>query len=153
MSWNVRVLLAARVAMSAARALAAVVVPIYLALIGFSAVQLGLLFLAAGLATAAMSSLSGTLSDKVGRRPFLVVVPMLAAAAAICYATTSMAAVLFLGAALGSFGRGTGAGAGSVGPYQPVESAVLAQSTPPQRRNAAFGWVYAGSSLLSLIHI
>jgi MFS family permease len=147
---NVRVLLAARMAMSAARALAAVVVPIYLAVIGFSAEELGVLFLAGGLAAAALSSLSGLLSDRIGRRPFLVIMPLLAAGAAAAYAGTRMTAVLFLGAALGSFGRGAGAGAGAIGPYQAVESAVLTQSVPGPRRNAAFGLVYAGSSVGAL---
>jgi MFS family permease len=147
---NATVLMAARVPMSAARALASVVVPIYLALIGFSGLELGELFLLVGLVSAVLSSVSGTLSDRVGRRVFLVVMPLFAAVAAAVFALTRDVALLIGAAALGSFGRGAGAGAGAAGPYQPVESALLTQSTPARHRNAAFGRLAAASSVGAL---
>jgi predicted MFS family arabinose efflux permease len=146
MSRNVAVLASARIPMSAARALAGIVVPIYLALIGFSAVELGELFLTAALASAVISGVSGPVSDRFGRRVFLIGVPMLTALAAVIFALTTRPALLFAGAALGAFGRGAGAGAGAVGPYQPVESATVAESTAASWRNAAFGRLAAASS-------
>lgn len=150
MSRNVAVLTCARIPMSATRALAGVVVPIYLALIGFSAVELGELFLTAALATTVISGMSGPVSDRFGRRVFLVGVPMLTALAAVIFAFTTRPALLFAGAALGAFGRGAGAGAGAVGPYQPVESAAVAESTAARWRNAAFGRLFAASSVGAL---
>lgn len=151
MGRNVTVLLVARIPMSAARALGGVVVPIYLALLGFSAFELGELFLTAGIASAVIAAASGTLSDRFGRRGFLIVVPAFAAAAAVVFAVTTATWALFLAAALGSFGRGSGAGAGVVGPYQPVESALVAQSTAARWRNAAFGRMGSAASVGALI--
>lgn len=63
-------LLVARSSMSAVRALASIIVPIYLALLGFNALLLGILFTATALVSAALSSLIGLLSDRFGRKLF-----------------------------------------------------------------------------------
>lgn len=148
-SWggrNFTVVFVARVAMSAARALAGVVVPVYLALQGFSGFALGVLFFGVALFTAVLSSSIGLASDRVGRRAFLVTVPLLAAVSGAVYAVTTWSPALVAMAIAGSFGRGAGAGAGAVGPYQPVESALVTDSTPANRRNDAFGRLAFGSS-------
>lgn len=148
---DMRLLLAARVCMSLARALAGIIVPIYLVLLGFSAVTMGLLFLVVALMSAALSSLSGLLSDRIGRKPFLVVLPWCTAFAAIVFIFSHVIAVLFFFAALGSFGRGAGAGAGAIGPYQPAEQALLSETVPTRYRNQLFGLVGLASSLGALI--
>ncbi len=146
-SRNLTVVAAARVAMSAGRALAGVAAPIYLALEGFSAWRLSQYVLTVALCAAVLSTLAGTLSDRVGRKPFLVVMPLLSAAAAVTFAFTARVPVLFVMGALGSFGRGAGAGAGAVGPYQPAESALVTDNLAPRHRNDAFGRLAFGSSL------
>ena len=140
----------ARVSMSAGRALAGVVAPLYLAALGFGGLELGELFVGVALASAVLSAGVGLLSDRVGRKPFLVVFPMLTAAAAVVFATVHSVPVLFVAAALGSFGRGSGAGAGAVGPYQPAESALVTEIAPPEWRNSAFGRLQFGASLGAL---
>ncbi len=147
---NLDLILAARVAMSAGRALAGVIVPIYLALQGFSAVELSVYVVVVAAASAVLSAAIGTLADQVGRKPFLVALPLLTAGAAVTFAVTSAHLALFAMGALGSFGRGAGAGAGAVGPYQPAESAFVTDDLPPQHRNAAFGFVSFSSSLGAL---
>ncbi|HEX9124264.1 MAG TPA: MFS transporter [Actinomycetota bacterium] len=137
--WNVRIVLAGRFAMSAARALTGVVTPIYLAVIGFSAVRLGVLFLTVAATSAVLATAVGAASDRVGGKPFLIVMPLLTAAAAVTFAVSDRTAALFVAAALGSFGRGSGAGAGAVGPYQPAESAFAAEAVPAAERNSLFG--------------
>lgn len=152
--WQTRdlgLVLAARAAMSAARALAGVLVPIYLAILGFDAVQLGALFSVVALVSAALSALIGLASDRIGRKPFLIALPLLTAGAAVVFGLARVAPVLFAAAALGSFGRGAGAGAGAVGPYQPAESAYLADGVPAQYRNDLFGRIAFMSSLGALI--
>ncbi|MGH9066475.1 MAG: MFS transporter, partial [Acidimicrobiales bacterium] len=144
---NVVVATSARVAMSAARALAGVVVPVYLALAGYSAFRLGLLFVVVGIASALLSTAVGFLSDRVGRKGFLVGVPLLAFAAGLAYAFSLDPVVVFIAAAVGSFGRGGGVGGGSVGPYAPAEQALVAESVAPAHRNAAFGRLGFGSSI------
>jgi len=136
--------------MSAGRALAGVVVPLYLAALGFGGLELGGLFVGVALASAVLSAGVGLLSDRGGRKPFLIVFPMLTAAAAAVFATVHAVPVLFVAAALGSFGRGSGAGAGAVGPYQPAESALVTEIAPSERRNSAFGRLQFGSSLGAL---
>ncbi|MGC8464144.1 MAG: MFS transporter [Acidimicrobiales bacterium] len=143
---NFPVLFVARVAMSAARALAGVVVPVYLALQGFTGFALGVLFFGVALFSAVLSSSVGLTSDRVGRKVFLVTVPLLAAVAAAVFAATTWEPALVAMAVVGSFGRGAGAGAGAVGPYQPVESAMVTDATPASRRNDAFGRLAFGSS-------
>ena len=146
-SRNFDLVFAARVTMSTGRALAGVVTPIYLALQGFSAFELAEYVMVVALASALMSSGIGLLSDQVGRRPFLVVIPLLTAGAGIVFAFTDSIPVLFVMGALGSFGRGAGAGAGAVGPYQPAESAFVTEEVASRHRNAAFGRLAFGSSL------
>lgn len=147
---NVQVVLAARAAMSVGRATASVVTALYLAAIGFSAIEIGALFVAVTLASALMSTVIGLCADRWGRKPFLVVVPLVTAGAGVVYAELRVTALLFVAAALGSFGRGAGAGAGNVGPYQPAESAIVADSVGGEHRAAAFGRVAFASSLGAL---
>lgn len=137
--------------MSAARALAGVVVPIYLAIQGFSALSLGLMFTIVAISSAILSATIGLLSDRLGRKPFLVIIPWLAALAALVFAFSHGVILLFIFAALGSFGRGAGAGAGAIGPYQPAEQALLAGTVPARYRNNLFGRVAFASSLGSLL--
>lgn len=144
---NLTVIVVARLFMSTSRALAGVLMPVYLALIGFSAFQLGELALAVGLATAVLSTAIGLTSDRTGRKPFLIVVPLLAAMAGVVFAISRNPVVLVVAASIGSFGRGAGASAGMVGPYQPAELALVTETTPPARRNIAFGRLAFSSSI------
>lgn len=148
---NLRVILAARVGMSAARAIAAVVAALYLSDIGFSALELSMLFVGVTVASAFMSTVVGLLADRWGRKPFLVAVPLVAAGAGAVYAELRITSLLFLAAALGSFGRGSGAGAGNVGPHQPAESAMVADTVTGNRRAAAFGRIAFASTLGALL--
>lgn len=153
-SWvdrNLRIILVARTSMSVARAIAGVVAVLYLAAEGFSALAIGVLFLVVTLASALMSTMVGLLSDRVGRKPFLVVVPLLTAAAAVVFSFERAPALLFVFGALGSFGRGAGAGGGTVGPYQPAEAAMVAEGVPRWARTAAFGRLAFTSTLGALV--
>jgi len=137
--------------MSAARAMIAVVFPVYLALSGMGAFQIGLVFFAAAVGAALISVGVGALSDMVGRKPFLLVIPLLAAFSALLISFTTATAAFFVAAALGSFGRGGGAGGGMIGPYQPAEQALATESTNAKSRNAVFGGLASASSLGALI--
>ncbi len=141
----------ARISMSVGRALAGVVTPIYLALRGFSAFELSEYVLVVALCAAGLSASVGLWSDQVGRRPFLVGMPMLTALAGVIFAFTGSVPLLFVFGALGSFGRGAGAGAGAVGPYQPAESAFVTDQVDPRFRNAAFGRLASASAAGSVV--
>lgn len=151
MQREVMILWWARLAMSASRALAGILVPLYLAVDGFSAVELGALWMAVGVTSAAISAAVGFSSDRLGRRPFLVALPLVTAASAAAFSVYTSAWVLFVASAAGSFGRGAGAGAGMIGPYQPAEAAMVTETTRPDLRNVAFGRLGFGSSLGALV--
>jgi len=144
-------LLAARVLMSGQRALVGVLVPIYLAQRGLSGTEVGILFSVVGLCNAAISALVGFGADRIGRKPFVVSVPLLSAAAAVAFAFVGQTAGLFVAAAVGSFGRGAGAGAAIVGPYQPAEQALLAGLVDDRRRPRLFANVASASALGGLV--
>lgn len=144
-------MLAARVSMSAGRSLAGVLVPIYLALQGFTGLELAAYVLVVAATSAILSLVIGTISDQVGRRPFLVVLPLVTAAAGLAFAFSRSDPLLFVMGALGSLGRGSGAGAGAVGPYQPAESAFVTEILPSRFRNAAFGRLSFSSSLGAMV--
>jgi MFS family permease len=147
---TVAVAIVARAFMSAARAVAGVAVPIYLASAGYTAARLGVLFAVVAIASAGLSATVGLLADRLGRRFFMIAVPLLTAVAAVAYSLTTRPLVIFLGGALGSFGRGGGAGGGTVGPYQPAEQALVTASVPAERRTAVFGQLAFASSLGAL---
>lgn len=137
--------------MSAQRSLVGVVVPIYLARRGFSATELGALFALVALAAAGMSALIGLLADRVARKPFIVAMPLLSAAAGLVFAFTDTTWALFAAAALGSYGRGSGAGAAQIGPYQPAEQAMMAGLVEDSARNALFALIASASAAGSLL--
>lgn len=146
-SRDVEIVVVARVFMSVGRALAGVVTPIYLALIGFGAVELSVYIMVVAGVSALFSAVIGTTSDRIGRRIFLVVVPLLTGVAGLIFAVSASHAALFIAGALGSFGRGAGAGAGTIGPYQPAESAYVTERVSARHRNAVFGRLAFASSL------
>jgi MFS family permease len=153
MNRDVELLILARAFMSSGRALAGVLVPIYLAKIGFDGSTLGILFAVTAVVSALLTSCVAFLSDRFGRKFFIIGVPLLAAAAAIIFTVTQNEALVFIFAAVGSFGRGAGAGGGSIGPYQPAEQAYLADSVPANVRNSLFGRVAFASSLGAVVGV
>lgn len=148
---DAKLLLAARVLMSSHRALVAVVAPIYLARLGYSGLGLAALFAVVAVASAALSLSVGFGSDRIGRRPFVIVLPLASCAAAVAFMLTDATAVLFVFAALGSFGRGGGAGGGTVGPYQPAEQALLAGTVADRDRPRLFGLIASASAVGGLL--
>ncbi len=151
MNTDIARVLIAHALMSATQAMAAILVPIDLAKLGFHGVFIGLLFTATATASAVLTAVIGFLSDRFGRRSFLVLMPVVTAVACFIFALSEWGAFLFVSAALGALGRGTGAGAGTVGPYQPAEQAYLTARIPSTHRNSLFGRLGFATSLGALI--
>ncbi len=137
-SGQLRIVYAARALVSASRAIAGIGGPIYLAKVGFGGTGLGIVFALAGLFALLVSFGVGVLADRVGRRIFLVLYPLLIGGAGFVFAFTRAEWILGAMAVVASFGRGAGAGAGSVGPYQPAETAMVADLARSGGRNQAF---------------
>ena len=73
-----------------------VVLPIYLTLLGFTLVQIGLLWTVASIAGALRSALYGYLADRLGRKPILVLVYLSTIPFFLIYLLKRMVFVLFL---------------------------------------------------------
>jgi MFS family permease len=117
---------------------------LYLRALGWSAVSISTVLAMALLVGAGLTMLLGPLSDRFGRRRFLLAYDAAqGVAAAIAFITTAPA-TLAAAAIVGGFGRG---GSGAAGPFSPVEQAWLAQCVPASRRgpfyslNAAVGFL------------
>ncbi|MCL5014335.1 MAG: MFS transporter [Firmicutes bacterium] len=132
-----RQLILTRFLRSIAQGALAVDFTLYLKVRGWSAPDVGLLLMAGGLVGAALSLLVGIVSDRVGRRLFLVVYEtgLMVGTALIIFFPSAW--VLVLSAALFGFGRGAN---GSSGPFAPAEQAWLAQSIPKQRHGTVFSF-------------
>lgn len=147
-----RQLMAARFLRSIAQGALGVDFTLYLAARHWSAAEVGLLLMAGGLSGAGLSVLVGTVSDRIGRRIFLLIyeVGLMIGTAAVILFPVSW--IFVLTAALFGFGRGAN---GSSGPFAPAEQAWLAQSVPSQTRGKIFsfnaGLQFWGMGLGSLL--
>lgn len=120
----------------------AIIVPLYLALLGFGAVQIGVLFAAGALAGAVLTAVVGMLSDRLGRTAVLVAIAVLSVGGGLAFALSGDFVVLVLAAGLGTIGRGGGAGSGgAAGPFAPAEQALIGEHAGDTARTSAFGLV------------
>jgi MFS family permease len=127
--------MAARAARSLGQGALVAAFALYLRALGWSAVAIGATLSAALVAGAALTLIVGPLSDRRGRRRFLLAYELLQIAAALLALFTASPPVLVLAAVVGGFGRGANGGAG---PFSPLEQAWLAQALPAAMRGAVF---------------
>lgn len=108
-----------------------VVRAIYFALLGFSPVEIGLL-LSIGTFVSALHSISfGFLSDRFGRKPFILIGGIFATLRMVIFAVSSDFWMLALGQGFGAMGEGAGAG-------QPVVSGYISDKTNMDNRSSIF---------------
>ncbi|HUA50915.1 MAG TPA: MFS transporter [Candidatus Sulfotelmatobacter sp.] len=145
---RIRLLIAARALRSIAQGALVVDFALYLRALGWTGAHIGGVMAAGLLLGVALTLLLGPLSDRVGRKPFLLVYEALQIAAAAVALVTSAPAWLAAAAVAGSFGRG---GNGATGPFSPIEQAWLAAGLAPARivrvfrLNAAVGFFGMGA--------
>lgn len=130
-------LIMARFLRSIAQGALAVDFTLYLKVRGWSASEVGLLLMAGGLSGAALSLLVGIVSDRIGRRVFLLVYEIGLIIGTGLIVLDPRVWILVMAAALFGFGRGAN---GSSGPFAPAEQAWLAQSIPAPRRGNTFSF-------------
>lgn len=147
-----RQLISARFLRAIAQGALAVDFTLYLKARGWGAADIGLLLLASGLISASLSLLVGIVSDRVGRRVFLLIyeIGLIIGTGLLLLAPSVW--VLIVVAAIFGFGRGAN---GTSGPFAPAEQAWLAQSIPDKRRPGVFsfnaGLQFAGMGIGSLL--
>jgi MFS family permease len=133
-------LFAARALRSAALGYIGIILPIYLAQIGYNAVYLGTLFSLSALASAIIAAMTGVLADRFGRKPFIIVIPLMMTGGCIVFALTRNFTAMLLAAALGTFGFPAAAGmGGGWGPYYPAAQSLIAEKIADLQRTSVFG--------------
>ena len=132
-----RQLILTRFLRSMAQGALAVDFSLYLKVRGWSASDVGLLLMAGGLAGAVLSLFVGVISDRAGRRVFLLIYEagLIVGTALIIFFPSAW--ILVVSAALFGFGRGAN---GSSGPFAPAEQAWLAGSIDAKRRGNVFSF-------------
>lgn len=110
---------------------------LYLKARGWSAQDVGLLLLASGLISATLSLVVGIVSDRVGRRVFLLIYETGLIIGTALLVLVPNVWILMVVAAIFGFGRGAN---GTSGPFAPAEQAWLAQAIPDQRRSSVFNF-------------
>ncbi|HWP37210.1 MAG TPA: MFS transporter [Gemmatimonadales bacterium] len=131
-----RLLYAAAFLRALATGMAGVLVGIYLAKLGFDPAQAGSV-IGAGLGGGALAALVVTLvGDRMGRRPTLVALSLLAAAGGVALAAASGIAVIAAAAFAGMLnGMGRDRGASLI-----IDQAMLPATAPDTERTATFAW-------------
>jgi MFS family permease len=137
-----RGLIAVRTLRSVGQGLLVVDFVLYLKALHWSAAAIGALLTLGALVGAALTLAVGPLSDRYGRRRFLLLYQALTAAGAAAIMLWPSTGVLVAASSLLGLGRGAN---GTAGPFGPAEQAWLAQVSRPQWR----GWVFSLNSGLA----
>jgi MFS family permease len=116
-----------------------IVLPLYLALLGYSAVALGTLLAFSALAAALISMLTGVLSDRFGRKTLIAIISLLFAVGGVGFAFARSFFWIVTFAAIGSIGRGGALAGGAWGPFYPAVQALVAEESSDYDRTTVFG--------------
>lgn len=120
----------------------AVVLVLYLAAIGMSGAETGLLLGLTLLGDAAVSLWLTTHADRIGRRRVLVAGAALMLAAGVAFTASTLFPVLLVAATLGVISPS----GNEVGPFLAVEQASLSQLVPDRGRTGLFAWYQLAGS-------
>lgn len=108
---------------------------LYLKALHWSGAAIGAVMSVAGLFGAVLILVVGLVSDRIGRRPFLLIYEGITMLAALATALTSVAAILTITIVIAGFGRGQ---SGAAGPFSPAEQAWLARHVVRSDRGRVF---------------
>ncbi len=132
---NVRKLILIRGLRSIGQGAMVVDLTLYLEALHWSGAAIGGVTSGAGLVGAFLILIVGIVSDRVGRKPFLLIYEVLTMACAIAASMSTAALLLVLAIVVAGFGRGQSGGAG---PFSPAEQALLARFVKREHRGRIF---------------
>jgi MFS family permease len=127
--------------------LLSVILALYLAAVGLTDQQIGLLLTLTLIGDAAVSLLLTRVADRVGRRRMLLVGAGFMIFAGVAFALTNNPLLLILAAFIGTLSP-TG---NEVGPFLAIEQAALAHITPDTQRTRVFAWYILVGSLAAAV--
>lgn len=139
-----RRLIGLRLARSVGQGALVVDLALYLKALGWSAVAIGAVLGVTGLAAATLSLAIGIASDRLGRKPFLVLAEMLMIACAATAFASANPWLLWPAIVLGGLGRGMN---GSAGFFSPAEQSWLAKVVRLSERGRVYSINLAAGSL------
>ncbi|HET7090766.1 MAG TPA: MFS transporter, partial [Anaerolineae bacterium] len=142
-----RLLLSTRIVRLFAYGFLSVVLVLYLAQIGLSETQTGLLLTLALIGDTAISLWITTNADRIGRRRMLIAGAGLMLCAGVLFALTSDFVLLLVAATIGVISPS----GNEIGPFLPIEQAALAQTVPAARRTAVFAWYNLAGSMATAV--
>ena len=143
-----RLLFTTRMVRLYAYGLLSVVLALYLAQIGLSEPQIGLLLTLTLVGDVIVSLYLTTRADRRGRRQTLMVGAALMIFASVLFSSTTRLPLLLIAAIVGVISPS----GNEVGPFLPIEQAALAQTVPDQRRTDTFArYNLVGSLAKSLL--
>ncbi|OFV86530.1 MAG: MFS transporter [Acidobacteria bacterium RBG_16_68_9] len=131
-----RLLFGTRVARLFAYGWLSVVLVLYLAQVGLTEVQIGLLLTLTLIGDTVISLWITTHADRVGRRRMLIAGATLMILAGGFFALTDSFLILVVAATVGVISPS----GNEVGPFLPIEQAALSQTLSAKRRTQAFAW-------------
>lgn len=148
---NVRLLIGTRAVRSVGQGAMVAAFALYLRALGWSGTAIGAVLMSALAVGTVLTMIVGPMSDRGGRRRFLIGYDFAQALAALLAMATTTPWLLVAAAMVGAFGRGAN---GSAGAFSPVEQAWLAIELPMARRgrifslNSAVGFAGMGAGAL-----
>jgi MFS family permease len=127
--------------------LLSVVLALYLAELGFSETEIGLLLSLTLAGDVVVSLAVTTVADRVGRRKMLLLGSALMVLAGLVFSVTRNVAVLTLAAVVGTISPS----GNEVGPFLAIEQAALSQIVPGRKRTDTFAWYSLAGSLATAL--
>ncbi|MBI2185449.1 MAG: MFS transporter [Thaumarchaeota archaeon] len=149
MSWiqrDARLLLFAKGVSTFSFAFVAILLPIYMSVLGYDSISIGLVLAASILGSAAQTLIMGIVADHIGRKKTLILLSVFMIASGIIYSSSRELISLILAALIAGAG-GPGSGIPGGGPYLAVHNALIASKITDQKRNTLFAVSSAIASL------
>jgi MFS family permease len=125
----------------------AVVLALYLAQIGLSGEQIGLLIAATLIGDAVISLAIAAVADRLGRRRMLLLGTALMVFAGVVFAFTNNIVLLVFAAVVGTISPSDK----EVGAFLSIEQAILPQTAPDNHRTAIFAWYNLAGSFATAL--
>src|SRR5512143_2542775 len=147
MTNDIRLLFSTRIVRLFCYGFLSVVLALYLAQVGLSEPQIGLLFTLTLAGDAGITLWLTTSADRFGRKRTLIAGALLMCAAGVVFILTRQVVLLMAAAIIGVISPS----GNEIGPFLSVEQAALSQILPGERRTHTFAWYNLAGSFATAV--